>query len=129
MTTLDLVIMSCELVICNLSLLGKTESNKSVASTQMAELGTSVRIVESGDSTKFGWKLEDEEVELDGFMEEDVKIRSWATVQCWVKVEAAQGSIIKQHFLDFHINFFSEIINSLNKIKQWYIETLIKSKK
>ena len=54
MTTLDLVIMSCELVICNLSLLGKTESNKSVASTQMAELGTSVRIVESGDSTKFG---------------------------------------------------------------------------
>ena len=48
----------------------------------MAELGTSVRIVESGDSTKFGWKLEDEEVELDGFIEEDVKIRSLASVQC-----------------------------------------------
>ena len=126
MTTLDLVIMSCELVICNLSLLGKTESNKSVASTQMAELGTSVRIVESGDSTKFGWKLEDEEVELDGLIEEDVKIRRCAMLS---ESRGSTGFYYKQHFLDFHINCFSEIINSLNKIKQWYIETLMKPKK
>lgn len=98
MPTLDLVIMLCEFVICNLSLLGKTGSNKSAAPTQGAELelGTPIGIAESRDSAwwprvswKFGWKLEDEEVNLDGFMEEDVKIGSWVGVLCWVKAEVA----------------------------------------
>lgn len=52
MPTLDLVIMLCELVICNLSLLGKTESNKSAAPTEGTELelGTPIGIAESRDS-------------------------------------------------------------------------------
>ena len=39
------------MVIYNLSLLGKIESNKLVVSTQRTELGTPIGIVEFGDST------------------------------------------------------------------------------